>query len=268
MERSLGLVGAPNARDLGGLATADGRTVRSGVLLRSGALGRLADRDVDVLAGLGVAYVVDLRDGSEIAAAPADRLPVRPAPVVRHLPVFDPRHPVFTYLSAVLQGHRGEGYEGLRAQGTPAAMLAVYRWFVADPGARAGLAAAVRTVLDAGGAPVLYHCSAGKDRTGWLSAVLLEALGVPRDAAVADYLATNDYSRSVNTALLDAMRARGRYVDAEELAPVFEAREEYLAAAYAGVAERFGDMAGYLRTGLGLATGEIDRLGELLLYRE
>ena len=137
MERSLGLVGAPNARDLGGLVTADGWRVRPGILLRAPALGRLADRDVAVLAGLGPAYVVDLRDASEIADAPPDRLPAAPAPVVRHLPLFDPRHPVFTYLSAVLQGHHGEGYQGLREQGTPTAMCAVYRWLVADPRAEA-----------------------------------------------------------------------------------------------------------------------------------
>src|SRR5437763_5411394 len=201
VERSLGLVGAPNARDLGGLVTADGWRVRPGILLRAPALGRLADRDVAVLAGLGPAYVVDLRDASEIADAPPDRLPAAPAPVVRHLPLFDPRHPVFTYLSAVLQGHHGEGDQGLRERGTPTAVGAAYRWFVADPRAEAGLAAAVRTVLSARGAPVLYHCSAGKDRTGWLSVVLLTALGVPHEVAVEDYLATNDYARAANTAI-------------------------------------------------------------------
>jgi len=267
VERSLGLVGAPNARDLGGLVTADGWRVRPGILLRAPALGRLADRDVAVLAGLGPAYVVDLRDASEIADAPPDRLPAAPAPVVRHLPLFDPRHPVFTYLSAVLQGHHGEGYQGLREQGTPTAMCAVYRWFVADPRAEAGLAAAVRTVLSARGAPVLYHCSAGKDRTGWLSVVLLTALGVPHEVAVEDYLATNDYARAANTAILNAMRARGMTVDEAEVLPVFEAREEYLAAALDEVGQRYGDMDGYLRTGLGLTGEEIDMLRELLLYR-
>jgi protein-tyrosine phosphatase len=74
-ERSLGLVGAPNARDLGGLPVAGGRRVRRGVLLRSGAPGRLVDRDLDVLAGLRLALVMDLRHESEIALAPGDRLP-------------------------------------------------------------------------------------------------------------------------------------------------------------------------------------------------
>jgi protein-tyrosine phosphatase len=268
MERTLGLVGAPNARDLGGLPTADGRRVRTGVLYRSSALGRLADQDVAALGRLRLSCVVDLRDSSEIQVAPADRLPTGPGQAVRHIPLFDPQHPVFTYLSAVLLGHRGTGYEGLRAQGTPAAMLHVYRWFVADAGARATIAAAVRVILAAGGAPVLFHCSAGKDRTGWLSAVLLETVGVPRDVVVEDYLSTNDYARSGTTAVMNAMRARGMAVDPAELLPVFEAREEYLAAAYGEVAERFGDLAGYVRDGLGLTGEELDTLRRLLVYQE
>lgn len=268
MERSLGLVGAPNARDLGGLPTGDGGHVRTGVLYRTGALGRLADRDVALLGQLRLACVVDLRDSSEITVAPADRLPVDPGPEVLHIPLFDPRHPVFTYLSAVLQGHRGSGYEALREQGTPRAMVEIYRWFVADPGAREAIATAVRTIIGAGGAPVLFHCSAGKDRTGWLSAVLLETVGVPRDVIVEDYLATNDYARAGNTAIMNAMRSRGMAVDPAELLPVFEAREEYLLAAYGEVAERYGDMAGYVRDGLGLTEAELDTLRSLLVHQE
>jgi len=96
MERTLGLVGAPNARDLGGLPTADGRRVRSGVLYRASALGRLADQDVAALGRLRLSCVVDLRDSSEIRVAPADRLPAEPGPAVRHSPLFDPRPPGFT----------------------------------------------------------------------------------------------------------------------------------------------------------------------------
>jgi protein-tyrosine phosphatase len=67
---------------------------------------------------------------------------------------------------------------------------------------------------------------------------------------------------------MDAMRSRGMAVDPAELLPVFEAREEYLAAAYAEVADRFGDMAGYVRDGLGLDDGEVDTLRTLLVHQE
>src|SRR6266540_4122213 len=72
---TLGLVGAPNARDLGGLVTVDGRRLRRGALLRASALGRLSDQDVAALGKLDLSLVIDLRDPSEIRVAPPDRLP-------------------------------------------------------------------------------------------------------------------------------------------------------------------------------------------------
>jgi protein-tyrosine phosphatase len=264
VERGLGLVGAPNARDLGGIVTVDGRRVRERVLLRTGALGRLTDGDVEKLSGLGVACVVDLRDTSEIQAAPPDRLPADPSLRVRHIPVFDPRHPIFTYVSAVLMGH--DVAVSAPVDGSPGAMLAIYRWMVTDAGARAGFATAVRAIVDAKGEPLLYHCSAGKDRTGWLSAIVLDMLGVDRDAIVADYLATNDYSRATNVAIMDAMRRRRGDMHPEVLLPLFEAREEYLRAAYAEADRSYGGMAGYIRDGLGIGDDVAETMRDVLLH--
>jgi protein-tyrosine phosphatase len=80
VERGLGLVGAPNVRDLGGIVTADGRRVREGLLFRASALGRLTDADLAALTERKLACVLDLRDATEIEAAPPDRLPTDPAP--------------------------------------------------------------------------------------------------------------------------------------------------------------------------------------------
>src|SRR5439155_19897075 len=133
--RTLGLNGAPNARDLGGLPVADGRTIRPGLVFRAQALGRLSDDDVAVLASLGLTDLLDLRHGSEIESAPPDRLPAGPA--VAHIPIFDPPHPVFTYVSAVLLGHDLSGYASLLVVRPPAAMLAICRWLVESPAGRA-----------------------------------------------------------------------------------------------------------------------------------
>ena len=102
-ERSLRLVGAPNARDLGGLATADGQQVRTGVLARSGGLGRLTDADLPVLATFGFARRIDLRHRSELSGAPPDRLP-EPAPRVLRLPLYDQAYVAFTHVASVLSG--------------------------------------------------------------------------------------------------------------------------------------------------------------------
>ncbi|QKW17389.1 tyrosine-protein phosphatase [Verrucosispora sp. NA02020] len=253
MERDWRLVGAPNARDLGGLVGARGRRVRPGRLIRTPALGRLTDEDLTVLAGLGPVCVVDLRDDSEMSVAPPDRLVG--APTVVHLPVHDPAHPVFTYVSAVLLGHDLDGYADLARQGTPAAMADIYRWFVTGESARAGFGAAVRLAAEAPNLPLMYHCSAGKDRTGWLTVVLLHALGVDEAAIRADYLANNELTESLREVLIEAMRRRHPGLDDAAVRPVLEVRPEYLDAGYAQVRRVHGSFDAYLRDGLGV-TGE------------
>lgn len=248
------MVGAPNARDLGGMVGVDGRRVRAGRLLRTPALGRLTDEDLPLLAGLGPACVVDLRAASEMAVAPPDRLPGQPRVV--HLPVHDPAHPVFTYVSAVLLGHDLTAYVDLARQGTPAAMEAIYRWFVTGETARAGFAAAVRLAAEEENLPLIYHCSAGKDRTGWLTVVLLHALGVDEAAVRADYLANNVLTGSLREVIVEAMRRRQPEMDEVAVRAVLEVREEYLDAAYAQVRQVHGSFAAYLRDGLGV-TGEM-----------
>ncbi len=258
--RSLGLTGAPNARDLGGLATLDGRTIKPGLVFRAPALGRLTDDDVRRLRGLGLTDLLDLRHGSEIDTAPPDRLP--PGPAVAHIPIFDPEHPVFTYVSAVLLGQDLSRYGHLAVEGTPGAMHAIYRWFVEAPAARAAFGTVLRRIAAATG-PLLYHCSAGKDRTGWLTATLLGALGVDRAAATADYVLTNEVTAADTAKLLGILEQR-RGVPPEILQPVLAADPAYLDSAYAAMDGRYGSVDGYLRDGLGL-DDEIPALRQRLL---
>ncbi|MET8309793.1 tyrosine-protein phosphatase [Micromonospora sp. NPDC005173] len=248
------MVGAPNARDLGGLVGADGRRVRAGRLIRTPALGRLTDEDLPVLAKLGPACVLDLRDGSEIAVAPADRLVGEPRMV--HLPVHDPEHPVFTYVSAVLLGHDLNSYAELARQGTAGAMAEIYRWFVTGASARVGFAEAVRLATRPENLPLVYHCSAGKDRTGWLTVILLTALGVDEATIRAEYLRNNQLTDSLRAVIIEAMRRRQPELDVDAVLPVLEVRPEYLDAGYQEVRRVHGSFDGYLRDGLGL-TDEI-----------
>jgi len=257
----LGLAGAPNVRDLGGLATADGRTVKPGLVFRASALGRLTDADVAVLGRLGLTDLLDLRHGSEIEHAPADRLP--PGPAVAHIPIYDPTHPVFTYVSAVLLGHELDAYASLVVEGTPNAMREVYRWFVASPAARSAFGTALRRIASARG-PLLYHCSAGKDRTGWLSALLLGALGADRDTILADYLLTNEVTAGEVAKSIGRLETR-RGVPPELVRPVLSATPDYLDAAYRQVEQLYGTLDGYLRDGLGLTGEDLDALRIRLL---
>ncbi|MEU7655148.1 tyrosine-protein phosphatase [Micromonospora taraxaci] len=257
------LVGAPNARELGGLVGADGRRVRVGQLIRTPALGRLIDDDLPVLAKLGPACVVDLRDDSEIAVAPADRLTGEPRVVC--LPVHDPEHPVFTYVSAVLLGHDLNAYAELARQGTAGAMAAIYRWFVTGESARIGFAKAVRLAGRPENLPLVYHCSAGKDRTGWLTVILLTALGVDEAAIRADYLRNNEMTDSLRAVIVEAMRRRQPELDVDAVLPVLEVRAEYLDAGYDEVRRVHGSFDAYLRDGLGLTDGDVRALRAQLL---
>ncbi|MET7969240.1 tyrosine-protein phosphatase [Micromonospora sp. NPDC005305] len=257
------LVGAPNARDLGGLLTADGRRVRPGRLIRTAALGRLTDEDLPVLAKLAPACVVDLRHATEQAVAPPDRLAGEPRVV--HLPVYDAAHPVFTYVSAVLLGHDLDAYEELARDGMPGAMAGIYRWFVTGESAREGFGTAVWLAADGANLPLLFHCSAGKDRTGWLSVVLLTALGVDEPVIRADYLRHNELTESLREVLLAAMTRRRPDLDPAVARPLLEVRPEYLDAAYDEVRRVHGTFDAYLRDGLGLTDRTLAALRANLL---
>lgn len=244
------LLGAPNARDLGGLPTTDGRRVRVGRLIRTPALGRLTEDDLTVLGRLAPACVVDLRDDSETAVAPPNRLVGDPYLV--RLPVLDPAHPGFTYLSAVLHGRDLAGYDDQARRGAAAAMATVYRWFVTGAAAREGFARAVRLAADPANLPLLFHCSAGKDRTGWLAVVLLTALGVDEETVRADYLRHNELTVELREAMSAAMLRRRPELDPETARAVLEVRPEYLDAGYDEARRVYGSFDAYLADGLGM----------------
>ena len=189
--RSLGLHGAANARDLGGHRTADGRTVRTGAALRGDALHRLSDADLETLTALGIRQVVDLRGLNEVRENGSDRLPgldpeqvaaveltdgatsIAAGPVrLVHLPVYSPEHDVYVALREVLSVQDAAAQHALLGDGGGERLMSeMYRWFVTDPVIRSRFAQTVRLLADPDGTPLLFHCTAGKDRTGWAQAV-------------------------------------------------------------------------------------------------
>jgi protein-tyrosine phosphatase len=253
---SLGLAKATNARDLGGYTTVDGQQVKRGLLFRSNTLHRLSDADVAVLAGLRLACVIDFRHPHEKELVGPDRLPSPQPGRLVELPIFEPGHDVFTTLAAVFGG---PGASELMARlrddhasgGSAATMVQLYRWFITSPLARETFAEALRLVATPETLPLLFHCTAGKDRTGWLSAIILSALGVDRPTIMADYLRTNELNADGNAYVLTLLA--NRVDDPSVLVPLLEARREYLEAAFAQAEESYGGMDGYLRDGLALS---------------
>ncbi|MER7849395.1 tyrosine-protein phosphatase [Kitasatospora sp. NPDC096077] len=249
--RSLGLRGAVNARDLGGYRTADGRAVRAGAVLRSDGLNHVTAEDLDPLGALGLRAVVDLRSPEEIREAGPDRLPDGVS--THHLPLLATDFDIHLTLRGALAERSPDRQRELLGDGRAAAMMTgLYRWFVTDPVAREQFAALLRLLADPDGVPLLFHCSAGKDRTGWAAALVLTALGVDRATVLADYLLTNERAAPVVDRVLADFRGRGLMREPELLLPVFRADRDYLDAAFAEVEAGWDGFDTFWREGLGL----------------
>ncbi len=145
------------------------------------------------------------------------------------------------------------------AAGARGLLTDVYRMFVIEDNARVQFAALVRAVADEE-RPQLFHCTAGKDRTGWAAAIVQRVLGVSHDDVLADYLLTNDYSADVIEKIAAGATAeRGEAIGeaARVLAGVFP---EALAAAFDEADNRYGGFDGYVRDGLGIGDDVVTRL--------
>ena len=143
-------------------------------------------------------------------------------------------------------------------------MREVYVAFVRSPEARASYAGLL-TALATEPLPQLFHCTAGKDRTGWAAALLLELAGVDRETILADYLLTNEVSSATREKYLALI---GEHLGADKVAvyePTMVVEPSFLDAAYAAVAEDFGAVDNYLRSGLGLSDEVLARLRDRLV---
>jgi protein-tyrosine phosphatase len=241
--RDLGLASDPNLRDIGGYRTADGQWVRMGVVYRSQALA-LSAADLAAVDKLGITADYDLRTTEEIAASP-DVVPAGASYTNLNVMADISLAPTLTSPASA------EQY-----------MEEIEQDFVTNPTAQAAFGTLLTDIANSNGA-VLYHCTAGKDRSGWATAVLLTLLGVPRATVVQDYLLSNTYyfdSPAVQ-AELKAMPA----AESAVYAPLLEVQASYLQAGFAQVTASYGSMYGYAVHGLGLSPQTIAKLRHKLL---
>ncbi|MFJ6832541.1 tyrosine-protein phosphatase [Streptomyces sp. NPDC091209] len=241
-DRLIKLDGAVNFRDAGGYRTTDGHWVKMGEIYRSDALNKLGDADLAKLKRLGIHAVYDLRMESERASGP-DRVPAGASYTVADVLAGSP---TFTSLPAT-------------EADAVKMMVDGEKFMVSGDTARAAYTTVYAGV--AAGDGVLYHCTAGKDRTGWSSAALLTALGVPRSTVMNDYLASNTYRAAANAATLAMMPP----AQAAVYKPLLDVRPEYLNSGFDEVHARYGDFSGYLRKGLRIDSGELRDLKRELL---
>ena len=202
---SLGIASVPNLRDAGGYTTADGSVVRRGLAYRSNQLNAISADDMTKIAALGLKNDFDLRTAEERDAKP-DELPAG----VKN---------VWLNVLADAKGSAAEVEKLLSDPKAANAMLgdgkvsaefvSAYREFITLPSANAAFRQLFLELSDKEQLPSLYHCTTGKDRTGWASAALLTLLGVPLDKVYEDYLRSNDYVLPAYKSFIDGFVAAG-----------------------------------------------------------
>jgi protein-tyrosine phosphatase len=252
----------PNLRDLGGHETTDGGRVRSGLLYRSTDLSRLDDAGIRHVERLGIRTVFDLRTAAEREAHP-DRVPAGATRVVADV-LADSSGAAPAQLERLLQDPAGAELmfggggavrifeQGYREIVSLPSALAAYRRFFSD------IALAERR-------PVLFHCTTGKDRTGWAAAATLLLAGVDRDAVLAEYELTNRDLLPQLAPLLNEFEQAGG--DPALLRPVLGVDATYLNAALEEMEILYGSIDGYFTLGLGLGAASRQELRDMLVER-
>ncbi|HEY9312611.1 tyrosine-protein phosphatase [Williamsia sp.] len=246
----LTVAGVPNLRDLGGWTTTGGARVRPSTVYRSTELYRLGDSGRPAFDRLGIRTVYDLRTAAERSAAPdphLDGVIGLPLDVLADSSTAVPANlgSLFTDASAVTElSERLRDGQGFRL------MADTYRQIVTLPSAVTAYKALFLGLAGAEQRPALFHCTTGKDRTGWAAASLLTLLGVAEEDVYRDYLLTNDQLLpALHPAFAKFEEAGG---DPEVLPPVLGVDKAYLDAAFDEMRSEYGDIEGYFMKGLGI----------------
>ncbi len=240
IDRLIALEGAVNFRDLGGYATTDGQRTRWRVLFRADGLSELTETDLAVLRQLGIRTVVDLRSVYELEQS---RFDVEAHPVeFHHFPFIDQLPDVEEWDSR--PGLLGSQYTGMLDDAMPQIVGALE--VLAAPEAR----------------PAVFHCTAGKDRTGLLSALVLSLLGVPEETVVADYALSGEAMERLRAKLIL------KYPDGKavisDISEVFSADPANMVRLFAHLRERYGSVPGYAERA-GVSDDVVTRLRSALL---
>jgi protein-tyrosine phosphatase len=259
--RHVALDGAVNVRDIGGYRSTCGLEVRRGRLFRGDALGQLSDHDLKRLDWLGLRTVIDFRTAGEILVIGPDRLPAGVESVSLPVSGGDLGGVYELITSGDHERQRRELGDGRAAR----LMVQMNRGFVADARQREAFGAALRVLCTPGRLPLLYHCSGGKDRAGWMTAIVLTALGVPRELVVRDYLLSNDFHRTEYFKLRFDLVDTGIVADPELLRPIMEQHAAYLGAAFEEADRRYGSFGAFLAHGLEASGAMLEELRRGLL---
>jgi protein-tyrosine phosphatase len=254
--RKLPFTGAHNFRDLGGYKTEDGRRIKWGKIYRSDNLHSLTDEDVKYLSRLNIKSVVDFRSDEERESEP-DRLTPDMTQVL--LPIkFQPKELDDETLKNLMKNLT---FGTLDSSNLLTDFNIVIVKDFADEYKKF-----FRHVIENNAEPIVFHCTAGKDRAGFASAMILTVLGVPREKVIEDYLLTNTYVKDhVDSEMLEIELKTFFRADTDNLRKINLVAERYIQAAFDTIDSEWGGMDNYISTALSLTEEDILKLQNFYL---
>ena len=244
--REVKLQGAVNFRDIGGYPTKNGKKVKMNVLYRSAALNTLTDADIAKIAALDIKYDFDFRGPYEVKTAP-DKIPAGTTRI--SLPAGSENIGDSNYLKNMGKYLKSDSF-----------MMSFYTVLTPFKNRYTPLFDSLLSNTKA--SPLLFHCTAGKDRTGIAAALILYALGVDEATIFNDYEATNYYRRKENARTI-AQMTKYYGLDEKTASNLMGAKKEYIAATFATIRAKYGSIDVYLEKELGLTKKKINQLRAL-----
>lgn len=241
-----------NFRDLGGIKNSEGKYVRWGRLFRTDEMNKLSDADLAYLVSTGLKTVVDFRTATEKEGGLGGMLPAAPDKLPST--VKNPYNLEINAGNIFSDEIIGSISKGLSEEETAQIMIDGYIEMVSYDDYVAKYKDFFKYVQDANSLPLSYHCSAGKDRTGVATMLILSALGVDKETIMKDYMLSKEYIKGKYDSYL-------KYYP--QIAPLVTVDEKYLNAAYNKIDEKYGSMTKFLTETLGV---DLDKMKQLYLY--
>jgi len=259
---ALGIAPVPNLRDVGGYQTADGVTVARGLAYRSDTFNPMNAGDIGKIERVGLKNDYDPRTTAEVKAKP-DEIP---AGVKWHLlnVLADAKSAAPAELEALMHDPK-KANAALGNGKIEALFMEGYREFISLPSAKQSYRTLFQSLADPDKLPGVFHCTTGKDRTGWAAAALLTLLGVPKETVMADYMRTNEYTLPQYQRVIDGFVAAGGERAIAEA--IFGVKAEYLQASFDAMLKQYGTIERYFSEGLGIDAASQQALKKLYLSR-
>tara|TARA_B100000945_G_C20413544_1_gene613925 strand:- start:1187 stop:2062 length:876 start_codon:yes stop_codon:yes gene_type:complete len=244
--RLLPMDGAHNTRELGGYKTADGLSVKWGMLFRSDKLSDISKTDQAYLQNLGIKKIIDFRSKEEKAEDP-DIIPKGISYIEMPISVDGAMR---SKIEAVLKGETNKEVKSFLIDANKEFVsdyVEVYENFL-------------RGLIDDEG-PILFHCTAGKDRAGFAAAITLIALGVSKEDVIKDYMKTNQFTKKRIEEIIKQIELMTLYqTDAEILRPLLGVEREYIETAFRTAEEEYGSLENFIKNGLNISDEDIKKL--------